>query len=153
MTRTRVTSLAGLAGLGFVLGWGLETILLSRSAPLVVPPLVAAITAVVVAVVVVAAAWPIRRSVRGSGTRVDPFHATRVVAFAKASALVGALFSGAMLGILVFLLTRAVVLPALLVPAVAGLVGSVLLLVGGLVAESFCLLPPDDEDPAAAGGR
>ena len=154
MTRIRVVTLLGLAGLGLVLGWSLEAFLVSRSLPVAVPPYVAAITAVVIGGVVVAVAWPIRAAVRGRGPRVDPFHALRVLSLAKACALVGALLAGALAGVLAFLLTRSVVALALVAPAAAGLAGAVLLVAAGLVAESFCVIPPtDDDDDRAAAGR
>jgi hypothetical protein len=102
----------------------------------------------------VAFAWPIRRAVKGTGRRVDPFRAMRVAALAKACSLSGALVAGVGAGIVLFLLTRTVVSSATSVwLAVATAGGAVLLLVGGLVAEYFCTLPPEDpedEEPAHA---
>ena len=98
--------------------------------------------------IVVVLAWPIRRAVRGtSKQRVDPFRAMRIAALAKASSLVGALVLGFGVGLALFLLTRAVV-PSLgnVWLALATAIGAGLLLAGGLIAEWFCTLPPDDPE-------
>jgi hypothetical protein len=78
--------------------------------------------------------------------------AMRVAVLAKSTSLSGALLLGAGIGITLYLLTRSVV------PAVASVwlalgtaLGSVVLLGGGLLAEYFCTLPPDDqEEPGEA---
>ncbi|MEQ1737780.1 MAG: DUF3180 family protein, partial [Rhodoglobus sp.] len=88
-----------------------------------------------------------RVSRRVVGARVDPFYATRVVMLAKASALSGALLAGAGLGIAVYLLGRSVPGVGSISLAFAGAAGAVLLLVGGLIAEHMCAIPPDDDDP------
>lgn len=87
--------------------------------------------------------------------RVDPVYAVRVLAFAKASSLAGSVLAGGSAGVLVFVLTRPVIAQGLLPESIAGVVGAVVLLVAGLVAESWCLLPPDSRDArhAAAPSR
>ncbi|WP_348788917.1 DUF3180 domain-containing protein [Leifsonia sp. NPDC080035] len=147
MNRTRPTSLIGLGVVGLVVGFLGELAASGMGAPVFIPPLTLPITLVAVAIIIVAFAVPIRRAVRGrSSRRVDPFQATRIVVLAKACSLSGSLLVGAGAGILAYLLTRDV-LPAgnaVLLTAL-GLVGAVVLLVAGLVAESFCALPPDDD--------
>ena len=157
MKRTRATSLIGLAVLGLVVGFLGEFAAAGSGVAVFVPPLTLPITLVAVAIIVVAFAIPIRRAVRGrSSRRIDPFQAMRIVVFAKACSLSGALLTGAGAGILIYILTRDV-LPAsnaVLLTAL-GTVGAVILLVAGLVAEFFCTLPPDDkdDDPEAARAR
>jgi hypothetical protein len=81
-------------------------------------------------------------------SRVDPFYATRAVVLAKASSLTGALLGGAAVAVLVFLLTRSVIPPvSSLALAIATVVAGIVLLVGGLIAEKMCTLPPTDDDP------
>ena len=111
------------------------------------PPISLAITLVGVAVIVVALAWPIRRAVKGKATKhLDPFRAMRIAVLAKACSGSGALVFGAGLGISLYLLTRSVVPSASTVwLAIATAIGAALLMVGGLVAEYFCTLPPPDE--------
>ena len=54
---------------------------------------------------------------------------------------------GVGLGITAFLLTRTVVAPPSTIwMGVATAIGAALLLAGGLVAEHFCTLPPDEPD-------
>ena len=97
-----------------------------------------------------ALAWPIRRAVKGKATKhLDPFRAMRTAVLAKACSLERrARRSGSASGITLFLLTRSVV-PAVdtVWLAFATAIGAALLLAGGLVAEAFCTLPPDDTEP------
>ncbi|GAA4141307.1 DUF3180 domain-containing protein [Leifsonia shinshuensis] len=148
MKRTRPTSLIGLGVLGLVVGFLGELAAAGTGLAVFIPPLTLPITLVAVAIIVVAFAIPIRRAVRGrSSRRIDPFQAMRIVVFAKACSLSGALLTGAGIGILVYVLTRDV-LPssnAILMTAL-GTAGAVILLIAGLVAEFFCTLPPDDDD-------
>jgi hypothetical protein len=146
--RTRATSLIGLGVAGVVVGFLVELAAAGMGIAVFVPPLTLPITLVAIAVIIVAFAIPIRRAVRGrSSRRIDPFQAMRIVVFAKACSLSGALLTGAGIGILLYLLTRDV-LPAsnaVLLTAL-GTAGAIILLVAGLVAEFFCTLPPDDDD-------
>ena len=148
MKRTRPTSLIGLGVAGVVVGFLLELAASGMGLAVFVPPLTLPITLVAVAIIVVAFAVPIRRAVRGrSSRRIDPFQAMRIVVFAKACSLSGALLTGAGLGILLYLLTRDV-LPAsnaVLLTAL-GTAGAIILMIAGLIAEFFCTLPPDDDD-------
>jgi len=157
MKRTRPTSLIGLGVLGLVVGFLGELAAAGTGLAVFIPPLTLPITLVAVAIIVVAFAIPIRRAVRGrSSRRIDPFQAMRIVVFAKACSLSGALLTGAGIGILAYVLTRDV-LPssnAVLMTAL-GTAGALILLIAGLVAEFFCTLPPDDDsdDPETARVR
>lgn len=77
-----------------------------------------------------------------SAPRVDPLAAVRVLAFAKASSLAGSVIAGACAAVVAFVVTRPVISDALLPLALAGLAGAVVLVVAGLLAESWCTLPP-----------
>jgi hypothetical protein len=134
--------------LGAAVLWFVETALAASGRPVVIPPFTLAVALVLIGVIIVAMAWPVRRVARGDRTkRVDPFYATRVVVLAKASSLGGALLAGGGLGIAGYLLSRSV-LPAVgsVTMGVATAVGAVVLLVGGLIAEYWCTIPPDDPD-------
>lgn len=147
MTRTRPSLLFVLALAGAVAGWVLELTMVSMGRPLLPQPATLGIALGVIGVGVVLAALPVFRVARKvAGARVDPFYATRVVLLAKSSSLAGALVTGLSAAILVFLLTRSVV-PAVgsVSMAVVTLVGAVVLLAGGLVAEKMCTLPPDED--------
>ncbi len=147
MKRTTPTPLVALGLLGMVLGFLIEITAATSGAPIIVPPITLPITLALIAVVVVILAWPIRQSTKVTAKRrVNPFMAMRVAVLAKASSLSGSLFLGGGLGIVLYLLTRSVV------PTVTSLwlatgtaLGAAVLLAGGLVAEHFCTLPPDDE--------
>lgn len=157
MTRTRPLALVVLAAIGAVAAVALQLALGATGMSKIVPPVSLAVTLVLIAVVVVALALPVRRAARAARRGpVDPFYATRVVLIAKASAFTGALLGGAAAGLVVELLARPVVAGATVWGAVATLVAAVVLLTAGLVAEWFCLVPPDDDDgrgsgPTAAG--
>lgn len=155
MNRTRPTSLLGLGVVGLVVGFLGELGASATGMAVFIPPLTLPITLVAVAVIIVAFAVPIRRAVRGRSARpIDPFQATRIVVLAKACGLSGALLTGAGIGLLAYLLSRDV-LPggSAILLTVLATVGAVVLMVAGLVAESFCSLPPDhddDDDPETA---
>ncbi|MRX44377.1 DUF3180 domain-containing protein [Agromyces kandeliae] len=148
MSRTHASTLVAFAVVGLAVGYLGELALVAAGATALVPPISLAVTLVGVGAIVVLVAWPIRQAVRGDRTRrVDPFRAARIAVLAKASSVTGALVLGVGIGITVFLLTRSVLPPAGTTwMAVATAIGAALLLTGGLVAEHFCTLPPDDPE-------
>ena len=149
MKRTHASTVIAFVLAGAVGGYLIDLAIVSGGGNAIVPPLSLPITLVGVAALVVAFAWPIRRAVKGKATKhLDPFRAMRTAVLAKACSLSGALVLGFGLGITLFLLTRSVVPPAGTVwLAFATAIGAAILLAGGLVAEAFCTLPPDDTEP------
>jgi hypothetical protein len=149
VTRTRPSTLLLMAILGAVAGWFLETALVVTGRAAFIPPVTLAAALALIGVIVVVLALPVYRVVKGTAkSRVDPFYATRAVVLAKASSLTGALLGGAAVAVLVFLLTRSVIPPvSSLALAIATVVAGIVLLVGGLIAEKMCTLPPTDDDP------
>ena len=149
MKPTRVAPLLVLAAVGGAAGWLVELMLVGSGQPSLVSrlPLTLGVALALIGALIVFAALPVFRVVRRvAGARVDPFYATRIVLLAKASSLTGAIVLGAAVSIFAFLLTRPVTASAGPVTmAIVTLVGAVLLLVGGLVAEKMCTLPPEDE--------
>ena len=157
MKRSAPTALIALGLLGIVIGFLIEVTAASSGAPIVVPPATMATSLAVIGIVVALLAWPIRQATKGTAKRrIDPFRAMRVALLAKASSFSGALFLGGGLGIILYLLTRPVEpTTASLWLAIGMAIGAAVLLVGGLVAEFFCTLPPDkpeDERQDAPGG-
>lgn len=152
MTRTKPSVLILLFVIGAAAGWLLEMMLVSSGRPSLVPPVTLGIGVALIGVLIVLLALPVYRVVRRvAGAHVDPFYATRIVLLAKASSLTGAIVTGVSAAVVAFLLTRSVVAAAgSLGMAIATLVGSVLLLAGGLVAEKMCTLPPEDDGPGGA---
>ena len=149
MKRTHASTVIAFALGGVVTGYLIDLAVVTAGGNAIVPPLSLPVTLVGVAALVVAFAWPIRRAVKGKATKhLDPFRAMRTAVLAKACSLSGSLVLGFGIGITLFLLTRSVVPPAGTVwLALATAVGAALLLAGGLLAEAFCTLPPDDTEP------
>jgi uncharacterized protein DUF3180 len=148
VTRTRPFVLVLFAIVGAGAGLLLQVILAAAGTAVASAPFTLALSLAVIGVLVVVFAVPVRRSVRDREKhRVDPFYATRVVILAKASSIAGTLLFGATSVIVGYLLTRAVIATVgSIFTSGAAVVGSVVLLVCGLVAENMCSLPPDDED-------
>jgi uncharacterized protein DUF3180 len=86
---------------------------------------------------------------------VDPLLVARYVVLAKASALAGAIFVGFYGGIAIYLATETQnsAARADLPPSIVGLLGSVALVVGGLMLERACRVPPPppSTDPSRPG--
>lgn len=148
MTRTKPAHLVVLLLIGGMLLFFIESALAATGRPVLIPPITLGVALLLIGVIVIVMAVPVRRVARRMpNATVDPFYATRVVIIAKASALAGALLAGAGLGVGIYLLSRAV-LPAVgsITMAFATALGAVVLLVGGLVAEHMCSIPPDDDN-------
>jgi hypothetical protein len=148
VSRTKPLHLVLLAVLGGLVLWFIEVALAASGRPVIIPPFTLSIALLLIGGLIVVMAIPVRRvSRRVPNARVDPFYATRVVVLAKASSLGGALLAGGGAGIAVYLLTRSVLPPTNSVTmAIVSAVGALLLLVGGLVAEHMCSIPPQDDD-------
>jgi hypothetical protein len=131
-----------------IVAWFLQSALTASGASAIIPPFTLAILLALIGLVVVAFALPVRRAVRDrENHRVDPFYATRVVVLAKASSIAGSLIFGATVAIVSYLLTRSVIGGVgSIFTSGAGVLGSVILLACGLIAENMCSIPPDDRD-------
>jgi 4-hydroxybenzoate polyprenyltransferase len=159
--RTRPLTLVIYAIVAAAFGWFAQTALTAAGAAVLTPPFALAIMLALIGLVVVAFALPVRRAVRDrENHRVDPFYATRVVVLAKASSIAGSLLFGATLAIVTYLTTRAVVAGVgSIFTSGAAVLGSIILLVCGLVAENMCSIPPEDKnkgdksDPATTRPR
>ncbi|GAA4200296.1 DUF3180 domain-containing protein [Actinocatenispora rupis] len=151
--RVRPTSRAMLgivAVVAAVAGWLLFDRFYGDIPPL---PLVPGITLVVLAVVegIVARSTAQRIEHRPGTEPVNPLAVARYVLVAKASSTAGAIFAGLYGGALIWVLLKRGQLAAAaddVAPAVAGLVGSALLVAAALWLEHACRVPerPDDED-------
>jgi Protein of unknown function (DUF3180) len=147
--RTSATALILTAVIAAALAWMVEAMLVMSGRPALVPTVTLGIALALLGGVLLLLAWPVRQATRGK-RRIDYRHATSVLGFAKANAVVGALLAGAALGALGFFSTRAVVAgdAVLALAVITG--GAVIELAAGIVAEHWCVLPPDDEDDATA---
>jgi hypothetical protein len=146
--RTRPFILVLFAVVGAGAGWLLEVILTASGAAAGSLPFTLALSLAVIGVLVLVFALPVRRAARDRENHtVDPFYATRVVVLAKASSIAGSLLFGAGLSIVGYLLTRTVVAAVGSVfSSGASVIGAVVLVVCGLIAESMCSIPPEDKD-------
>lgn len=155
MTRTKASTLVILAAIGAGAGFFAQVALATGGMQRYRPEYPLALSLLFLAGIVIALALPIRRATRATvRTRIDPFHATRVVLFAKASSIAGALLTGGAAGVLAEWLVRGGgVNNGSLLPTVAVLVGAIVLLVAGLVGEWLCTVPPggDDHDADPTG--
>jgi Protein of unknown function (DUF3180) len=155
--RTRPLILVLFAVIGAGAGLLLQFILAATGAAVASTPFSLALSLAGIGVIVLIFAIPVRRAVRDRDNhQVDPFYATRVLVLAKASSIAGSLLFGATSAILIYLLSRAVIAAVgSIFTSGASVLGSIVLLVCGLVAENMCSIPPDDDDrgdkvPAAA---
>jgi hypothetical protein len=145
MKRTSVVTLVLFASVGITVGVLMQVMLAQSGQPGVRPPLTLAIVLAAMGVIDILLAWPVRRVAKGTKrARVDPFYATRVVVLAKASSISGALLAGAAIGFVVYLLTRSMPPVGSIGFSTAMLAGACVLMVGGLIAEQMCKLPPDE---------
>jgi len=144
MKHTSVTSLALAAVLGAVVLWLMQLLLVSVGEPVLVPPRTWSVALVLLGGAIMALAWPIRSAVRAGSwsALIDPFYATRVVLLAKSMSIGGAALMGGAAGIVIFLVSRPVVASDSLWLSGAAIVGAIVLMVGGVVAERWCTLPP-----------
>jgi hypothetical protein len=149
VTRTSATAIVLTVLIAGVLAWLLEGMLVMSGRAAIVPPLTLGPALALLAAVLLLVAWPVRQAAQGK-RRIDYRHATAVLGFAKASSIVGALLGGLALGALAFFATRTVVAADAVLALAIVAVGALVQLAAGLIAEHWCVLPPDDEDEAAA---
>jgi uncharacterized membrane protein YeaQ/YmgE (transglycosylase-associated protein family) len=147
MKHTSPALLIAAAVVGGVGGFGIQAALAAASFAKLRPEYTFPLSLAIIAALVIVLAVPIRRAVRGPQRRpIDPFYATRVVVLAKASSIVGALLAGGAVGLLADLVLRGSPNGDTFLRIIAALVGSVVLLVAGLVAEYLCRVPPNGDD-------
>ena len=148
MKRTGTAVLFGAGILGVVLGFGVDQLLTATGRPTFTPSILLPILLIMLAAATVLMALPIRRAITGASTTpVDPFRSLRVAMLAKASAIVGAVVAGVGLGLLAFLFTRPVS-PSLgsSGAVLAAIVGGIVLLIAGVIAERLCTIRKEDDD-------
>jgi len=114
---------------------------------------VAAVAILVVAAVVVVLGWEVRRSVRGERKPpMNPLAAARVAVLSKAAVYGGAVLTGWYAALGLSLLDDATgVRRERLLTSAAAAVASAVLVGAGLLAQRWCRLPPDDDNPDGLG--
>jgi hypothetical protein len=154
MTTTRASSLVGLFIIGALVLYFGELVLVRLGEPQFTPPVTLGVALFFMGLIIPSMAWPIRsltkqRDPSKPKEPINPFYATRVLLLAKAGALTGALLSGSAAGIVVFILSRTVIALGPLILTVVATLGGVALVVGALIAERWCQIPPQSGDDAA----
>jgi hypothetical protein len=119
------------------------------------PPYSLAATMVVLAGVLLVLAIMIRRRIIGrTPGGVNPFHAVRVLAAARASQFVAALIGGFGGGLVLSLVGRTVApAAALWLPMAATFIAGLSLMTCGIIAEYLCRVPPESGDEAGTHGQ
>ncbi|MBU3994864.1 MAG: DUF3180 domain-containing protein [Actinobacteria bacterium] len=148
LERTPVLTVAAFGMAGIATGVLVQVFQSTRGDAPFVPPASLPATLLVIAAVVLALGIALRRAVtRASARPVNPFHAVRLLAGARASQFAGSLLGGFGLGLLVQVMTRSVVPPSpTWLPMLFVAVSGVVLLVAGAIAEWLCRVPPDGSD-------
>lgn len=157
MQRTSPLAILAFAAIGIAVGLLVQLARSAGGSPPLVPPVSLAATLLVIAVVLIVLAILLRRAVRsgsdeehrgGPRRPVNPFHAVRLLAGARAGQFAGALFAGFAGGSALQLLTRTVPPPgSTWVPMLLVLIGGIVLAVCGILAELLCRVPPHEPEP------
>lgn len=155
MQRTSTLATTAFAVTGTGIGLLLQLLRSTRGQAPLVPPLSLPLTVLVLAGVLLALAISLRRAVtRKSGKPVNPFHAVRLLAGARAGQFVGALIGGFGGGLALQLLSRSVIPSASTwVPMLVVVGAGIVLIVCAAVAEALCRVPPGStgEDQTNSG--
>lgn len=135
-----------LIGLGGAVGHFTQTLLSGMGRPPFVPPVSLPASLVIIALVLWILAIRLTRAIeRKSEQPVNPFHAVRLLAGARAGQFSGALFAGFGAGLIVEVTTRTVPAgSATWIPMIATSVAAVILMVTSWFAERACRVPPED---------
>jgi len=151
MHRTSPLTITAFAAVGIAVGLLLQLLRSAQGYPPFVPPLTLAATLVVLAAVLIVLALLLRRAVHHADRYpVNPFHAVRLLAGARAAQFAGALFGGFGAGSLLQLLGRSVMPPSTSwAPMLWLLLAGAVLVVCGIIAELLCRVPPRDDDGEA----
>ncbi|MGV9713036.1 DUF3180 domain-containing protein [Gordonia sp. NPDC003424] len=156
MGPTRVRDLVAIAVVVGIVAWILVRY---NYGSLPAVPLLAGVVLYILAALEVVIAVIVRsrvesRDVGRARGQLHPLTAARVLALAKASAILGAIATGVWAGVLVFLLTQHELAAADhdRPGAIVGLIGGVLLAGAALWLE-YCCRAPDDPTDDALGGR
>lgn len=155
MGPTRLGPLVLLAGVAFALTVAVLQVRQAGGAGTSTPPYVAVVVLAGLAVAVLVVAWPVRRWNAGEREQpLNPLRAARTVALAKAAALSGAMLTGGWSGYVLVALPLQVVSaqPGRAVASGAVVLASLGLTVAGLVAERWCMIPPEDDDDTSGPG-
>ncbi len=137
--------------MGAAIGLLTQFVLSNRGAPPLVPPLSLPVTLVLIGAVLLGFGIRLRRTVAKRAGDVNPFHAVRLLAAARAGQLVGGLLGGFGAGLALSLLGRSIPAPtATWLPMLLAFVGGAILVACAAVAEHLCRVPPGGDDADSA---
>ncbi|QIM19158.1 DUF3180 domain-containing protein [Leucobacter coleopterorum] len=140
-----LTSVAA-AAMGIAIGLLVQFYLSGRGYAPFVPPLSLPVTLVFIAAVLLVFGIRLRRNVSKGKRAVNPFHAVRLLATARAGQIVGGLLGGFGGGLLLSLLGRSVPAPVTSwLPMLLVFGGGLTLVVCSVITERLCRVPPGDE--------
>lgn len=151
MSATRPSVLATIGIVLTTIGWAVARVLRAQGGSPLGVPVGSMVLLVVIGIAVLVTAWPVRRWTMG-GIRsgfFTPLRAARAAVMAKAASHSGAVLLGWWAGHALYLL------PDLSIESARNsfwrlLIGALLalgLVIAGLVAERWCRLPEDDDEP------
>ncbi|MFV0432685.1 MAG: DUF3180 domain-containing protein [Leucobacter sp.] len=143
--RTNPLVVVAAAAVGIALGLVVQFALSGRGHPPFVPPISLAASLLVIAGLLLAFGLRLRRHVKHRPGAINPFHAVRLLAAARAGQLVGALLGGFCGGLALSLLGRSVPAPvATWLPMLLALLGGAVLVACAAITEHLCRVPPGD---------
>lgn len=147
MNRTGPGVIVATVVIAILAGLALNMLLVGNGRPAMLPSFTYGVSCAALAAALIALAVPVRNAAKGN-RRIDYRYAVAVLAASKAGIIVGSLIGGYALGSLVFVFTRPVTVAETVVQLAIAAAGGVALLACGIIAEGWCKLPPEDEDPA-----
>ncbi|MFM5904338.1 MAG: DUF3180 domain-containing protein [Microbacteriaceae bacterium] len=163
MKPTKVSALFAYAFASALAAFGVSAFLVRNGFSLPISPVNLLLTLPTISVVFLIMAWPIlryrasvKRAIAKPETakstlikRVDPFYAMRVALLSRAISISGSIFLGWHAGVLVALLRAPEASASGIWQLVFGLLGSISMIVVGLIVENACRVPPDATPPDA----
>lgn len=134
------------AAMGVAAGLLVQFYLSSRGHAPLVPPISLPVTLVFIAAVLLGFGITLRRNVTKRTRAVNPFHAVRLLATARAGQIVGGLFCGFGGGLVLSLVGRSVPAPvASWLPMLLVFGGGLTLGICAAITERLCRVPPGDD--------
>lgn len=147
LQRTSPFTVIAFGVVGVAVGLIVQFVLSARGEAPLVPPLSLPLTLVVLAAVLLWLGLVLRRAVTKTTAAVNPFHAVRLLAGAKAGQFSGALLGGFGAGLFLQLLTRSVMPPvSTWLPMLFVLIAGVVLVTCAVITETLCRVPPNDTE-------
>ena len=156
MAPTRFAHLLALAAVAFALITAVLQVRQAGGSATSSPPVVSVVMTAGLAAAVLVVAWPVRRWNAGERDRpLNPLRAARTLALAKAAAMAGAVLTGGWVGYVGVALPVVAVTtqPGRTAASAAVVLASLGLMVAGLVAERWCVIPPGNGAGGGHGGR